>query len=227
MSRPWRAALALARFEALRMARSRATGLGLLIFAGAHGIGIWRELGRDRLFITAVFVSWALSFRPGLSEDRALGFDRLLVIDFTGSWGYALGKVAGATAWTVGYVLICAALSASTLLIDPGLVVWNGTIILLALLAASPLVLGTDLVLKTSLPAGAALFVFFLTAFVAVALGVEAIRLATWLGYNVTRGHPGSLVPLATRAAGGVVLAALLVAAAAHVRLGPSAAKSA
>lgn len=204
------------------MARSKATALGLMVFAGAHAVGIWKELGGDRLFFTAVFTSWALSFRPGLSEDRSLGFDRLMVVDFTGPWGYALGKVLGATAWTVAYVAVCAALSAASFMIDPGLVVWNGTIILLALLAASPLVLGTDLVLRTSLPAGAALFVFFLIVFVAVALGVEAIRLATWLGLNVTRGHPESLLPLAKRAAGGVALAMALVGVVLRTRYGPS-----
>lgn len=218
MGRAFRSTLALVPFETFRMVRSRATGLGLLVFAGAHAIGIWKEAGEDHLFITAVFTSWALSFRPGLSEDRLLGFDRLLAVNFAGPWGYAVGKVAGATAWTIGYVVVCAALSAATLSVSPDLVLWNATVVLLALLAASPLVMGTDLVLRTSLPAGAALFVFFLTAFVLVAFGVEALRIATWLGLNVTRGHTASLLPLAIRAAGGVVTAAVLVAAVTAMR---------
>lgn len=218
MGRALRAVLAVVAFEALRMARSRATGLGLLVFAGAHAIGIWKEAGADRLFITAVFTSWALSFRPGLAEDRRLGFDRLLAVNFTGPLGYSVGKVAASAFWTLSYVAACAALSTATLSVEPGLVMWNATVVLLALLAASPLVLGTDLVLRTSLPAGAALFVFFLAAFVLVAFGVEALRLATWLGLNVTRGHAVSLVPLAIRATGGVALAAALVWAVTAVR---------
>ena len=208
---PARAA-AFGRFEASRMLRSRWTALGVLMFLGTHALGRWQGAGNDGLFIAGYLVAFAVSFGPGLSADRGLTFDLLLVFNFLSPGEYALGKSAGMLVWTAAFTAACWAIAAVLGGGDVRFATWYAVLLVLVMVVALPFVVLADLLLSTRLPTAALLIVLVMVLFTLVALGVDAITIQEWLSIQVTPYSYPSLVPLALRAGvGAAVTPALIV----------------
>ena len=202
---------AFGRFEASRMLRSRWTALGVLVFLGAHALGRWQGAGNDGLFMAGYLVAFAVSFGPGLSADRGLAFDLLLVFNFLSPADYALGKSAGMLVWTVTFTAACWAIAVSLGGGDVRFATWYASLLILVVVAALPFVVVADLFLSTRLPTAAVLIVLVAVLFALVALGVEPFTIQEWLGIQVTPYSCPSLVPLALRAGVGVVVTPALI----------------
>ena len=202
---------ALGRFEAARMVRSRWTALGVLVFLVAHALGRWQHAGSDGLFTAGYVVAFALSFGPGLSADRDLAFDLLLVFNFLSPGDYALGKSAGMLAWAAAFTVVCWAIAAALGGGDVRFATWHAALAALLVVAALPFVVVADLLLSTRLPTAAVLVVLVVCLFTLLALGVEASTLSSALGFQVTPYSYRSLLPLLLRAGVGLALTPALI----------------
>ena len=211
-------AAALARFESVRALRAWGTVLGALVFTAAHAVGRWQGAGSDGFFVLGFLAAYVVAFSPGLSADRGLSFDRLLVLDLLSPVEYAVGKTAAMVAWTAtsgAFIWTVAALFSGG---DVRFAGWYTAMVLLLALAAMPVVVATDLLLGTRLPAAAALLLAVVVLVLLMALGVEPQAILGALGLMFTPYSWVSLGPLLLRACVGVALTPVLVGVAAAAR---------
>jgi hypothetical protein len=194
------------------------TLLGAGVLAAAHAVGRWQDAGSDGLFVLGFIAAWALAFSPGLSADRSLSFDRLLVLDLLSPLEYAVGKTAAMVAWIASLATFAWTVAALFSGGDVRFASWYTALGALLALAALPAVAATDLFLGTRLPAAATLLLFFVVVMVLAAAGVEVLAVQRALGLAVTPHSWVSLAPLLLRACAGIVLTVALVGVAAAAR---------
>ncbi len=209
---------AFARLEALRALRARVTLLGAAVLAAAHAVGRWQEAGSDGLFVLGFIAAWALAFSPGLSADRSLSFDRLLVLDFLSPLEYAVGKTAAMVAWIASLAAFAWTVAALFSGGDVRFASWYTALGALLTLTALPAVAATDLLLGIRLPAAATFVLVFVVFLVLSAVGVEVFAVQAALGLVVTPYSWVSLGPLLLRSCLGVALTVALVGVAAAAR---------
>jgi hypothetical protein len=211
-------AAAVGRLEAKRALLAQGTARGVAIFAVAHAVGRWQGAGSDGLFVLGFLAGYTLAFSPGLSADRGLSFDRLMVLNLVSPWDYAAGKAWAMLAWTAGFAAFCWAVAAAV----PGgglrFAGWFGALAFLMALTALPAVVATDLLLGTRLPGAVALILACVALVVALALGADPPEVLSALGLLVTPYSYASLVPLLLRSCVGLAVAPVLVALGAAVR---------
>ena len=196
----FRRAVAHGRFEAVRALRSRGTALALTLFLLLHALGRSQVDHGDDLFATGFLLAFALGFRPRLSEDRELSFDRLLLLHGLTVAEYAAGKLLGMLAWT--FTLASGTCVLATLLSggDLRFASWYSLYLLLVALAAFPFVALVDLFLKVRVPAAVFLILVFAVVFALVAAGVDPFSIQAFLGLQTSRFELWTLVPLFVRA---------------------------
>ena len=211
-------ARAFARLEALRALRARVTLLGAAVLAAAHAVGRWQEAGSDGFFVLGFIAAWALAFGPGLSADRSLSFDRLLVLDLLSPLEYAVGKTVAMLAWIASLAAFAWTLGALFSGGDVRFASWYTALAALLALTALPAVAATDLFMGIRLPAAATLVLVLVVFIVVAALGVEPAAVMAALGVGVTPYSWASLGPLLLRACAGIVLTVALVGVAAAAR---------
>ncbi len=207
--------MAFARLEALRSLRARGSLLGAVILLVTYAVGRWQSDSPEGFLVLGYLAAFAAAFSPGLSTDRSLSFDRLLVLDLMAPWEYAAGKTAAmaawvgssaAGAWTVAFLLSG---------FDLRFAGWYSAFLLLLAAAALPLVAATDLLLRIRLPAAAALLLALVALIVVMALSGKETSFLGALGLAVTPYSYASLGPLLVRACLGVAVTLGIVWAAA------------
>lgn len=211
-------ALAFARLEVVRSLRARGSLLGAGILLATYAVGRWQSDSPEGFLVLGYLAAYAASFGPGLSADRGLSFDRLLVLDLMAPWEYAAGKTAAMAAWVVSSAAYVWAVAAFLSGLDLRFAGWYSAFLLLLATAALPLVAAADLVLRIRLPAAAALLLALVALIVVMALSGEDLSFLGALGLAVTPYSYPSLGPLLARACMGLALTLGVVWAAAAGR---------
>ncbi|HSW29357.1 MAG TPA: hypothetical protein VLH75_07665 [Longimicrobiales bacterium] len=214
LSRSW----AFARIETARALRARVTLLGAGVFTLAHAVGRWQDAGSDGLFVLGYIAAWALAFGPGLSADRSLSFDRLLVLDLLSPLEYSVGKTAAMVAWIASLAAFAWTVAVLFSGGDVRFASWYTAMAALVALVLIAAVAAVDLLMGTRLPAAATLLLLMVVFVVLAALGMEGTAAFVRLGLVVTPYSYASLGPLLLRACVGVALTLVLVGMAAAAR---------
>lgn len=208
---------AMARLESVRALRSRGALMAAVLFVSAHAVGRWQDVP-DGFFVVGFLMALLFGFSPGLSEDRARAFDRLLVPNLLRPVDYALGKVAGMAVWVFALAAWAWAAAVALSAGDVAFASWYAALAFLLGTAALPWVVLTDLLLDVRLPAAVVFVAALVCMVVAIALGADPARILMRAGLLITPHSWPSLSPLLVRALVGVAVAPLLIVAADRVR---------
>lgn len=207
---------AVTRLELTRTWAMPATRVALITFLALTAVGqylYWRALPPrpvdDRLLAHAFLLAAMIGLRIGISGDRTLGSESLMVGNLIRPAAYFFGKLGAFLSALLALTAIAFAYASVISAGDWRHALWYSTAIALVICLFTPLILAIELLMQTRYPGPAALVIFSVAMIIAgITTGVEPV--VNILALDMTGLDFHTLPPLAARSVAALILTAIM-----------------